>query len=120
MSLEKEIQLILSKWVFGSDKSAHQIAKQILSLPSGLEVVGKCDTCKGCKNVMIEHDSTQHPTACPTCHGTGEIVRNLTLQETVEWAIKLVQFCESHPFYAVSPDQQALILPSGECIRVKP
>lgn len=47
----------------------------LLSLPSGMEKVSKCDGCTDC-NGFLSNGSR--------CHGSGEIVTDLTVGEAIE------------------------------------
>jgi hypothetical protein len=87
-------------------KPASETADSILSLLSTRILAQKC-VCK--PNEIV----------CPYCDGTLPKSRELTHEELAEWAIELIKFCESHPFYAHNPDMQALILPTGERLVVK-
>ena len=64
-------------WNYGS------IADSILSLPTGMVKVSQCPKCKNGFAIEIGEYSSSIGT-CSTCHGTGGIVRILTLGEAVE------------------------------------
>lgn len=61
---------------FTSNESYFEAADLILALPSGMEAVKRCNWA----------DKSSHSKFCSQCHGTGEIARNLSIGEAVEWA----------------------------------
>jgi hypothetical protein len=78
MGLEEEIAEIINSKIYDCDyEEALEAAKDILDHPSRLEVVEKCGGCS------CHHPDDLHPYHC-LCRGSGEIVRDLTLQEAVK------------------------------------
>jgi hypothetical protein len=88
-----------------------------------VEKVKMCKACEGTGEYSFPEGAgctrSDGYFKCDQCNGSGEIVTELTEHELCEWAKDMIKFCEDHPFYEHSPDQQALILPDGSRLRMK-
>jgi len=83
--IKNQIIHILKKFRFNlKTQGTSETADEILALPAGLVIKKACDNCSGAGNIDVGNDMAQ---LCYKCAGTGKITRDLTLQETLEWAI---------------------------------
>lgn len=90
-------------------------AEAILTLPSGLEAVRKCTD-----HTLQVWDLVSDTTKCIDCNGTGEIIRDLSIQETIDIMENIVlgtyeKYTRSGAKILPTP----LYLPSGERVRLK-
>ena len=80
-------------------------ADAILALPSGLVAVKECQICR---------TFGDYPKECTHCHGSGRIVRQLSIKEAVSIAVSAVK-----RYHAGAHQKEQFILPSGERVEVE-
>ena len=101
------------------DKTSGEIADSILSLPTELVKVEQCKNCNG-TGAFFGAINPESPTAeipCHTCHGSGELIRPLTLGEAVELLKDLVDKV-NHAQKGYVP-LTSITLPDGSRVRIR-
>ena len=94
---------IAKEWFRDVTNSDLAVALNILSLPTGMEVVSSCP-----------YQGFSNHWGCPDCHGTGELVRPLTLSEKLDIVDMLM---EGKATLQTNGIVTAIYLPDGSRVR---
>ena len=113
MDLREQIANMLYEQMNEETWNLEPVADAVLAHPSGLIAVKECDYLKD-MSIVRTHG---HTDLCPRCHGTGRIVRPLSIKEALEWAFRIA--CEKNNLSPVWSNDWCFFLPSGERVMVE-